>query len=147
MWAYEIFIPIAIVVGIGLVLGLVLAVAAIILHVPVDERVEAVTEVLPGANCGACGYSGCSGYASALCEGSAENGLCAPGGPEVVQKISELLGGGAVTLVHKVAMVHCNRYSGTHLSENGLQRHSIMRCGIYDVRRYTNLSVWLFGFW
>ena len=45
MWAYEIFIPIAIVVGIGLVLGLVLAVAAIILHVPVDERVEAVTEV------------------------------------------------------------------------------------------------------
>ena len=75
MWAYEIFIPIAIVVGIGLVLGLVLAVAAIILHVPVDERVEAVTEVLPGANCGACGYSGCSGYASALCEGSAENGL------------------------------------------------------------------------
>ena len=66
MWAYEIFIPIAIVVGIGLVLGLVLAVAAIILHVPVDERVEAVTEVLPGANCGACGYSGCSGYAKAL---------------------------------------------------------------------------------
>ena len=43
MWAYEIFIPIAIVVGIGLVLGLVLAVAAIILHVPVDERVEAVS--------------------------------------------------------------------------------------------------------
>ena len=66
MWAYEIFIPIAIVVGIGLVLGLVLAVAAIILHVPVDERVEAVTEVLPGANCGACGYSGCSGYVKAV---------------------------------------------------------------------------------
>ena len=42
MWAYEIFIPIAIVVGIGLVLGLILAIAAIILHVPVDERVEAV---------------------------------------------------------------------------------------------------------
>ena len=38
MWAYEIFIPIAIVVGIGLVLGLVLAVAAIILHVPVKSR-------------------------------------------------------------------------------------------------------------
>ena len=66
MWAYEIFIPIAIVVGIGLVLGLVLAVAAIILHVPVDERVEAVTEVLPGANCGACGFAGCDDYANAL---------------------------------------------------------------------------------
>ncbi|MFQ9440836.1 MAG: hypothetical protein ACLR13_07285 [Acutalibacteraceae bacterium] len=56
MWAYEIFIPIAIVAGIGLVLGLVLAVAAIILRVPL-MNVEAVTEVLPGANCGACGYS------------------------------------------------------------------------------------------
>ena len=43
-----------------------------------------------------------------LCEGDADNGLCAPGGPEVVQKIRELLGGGAVTLVPKVAMVHCN---------------------------------------
>ena len=62
-----------------------LAVAAIILHVPVDERVEAVTEVLPGANCGACGYSGCSGYASAPCEGGAEM-VFSPGGPEVVQK-------------------------------------------------------------
>ena len=53
MWAYEIFIPIAIVVGIGLVLGLVLAVAANILHGPVNERVEAVPVGLPGANCGA----------------------------------------------------------------------------------------------
>ena len=48
MWAYEIFIPIAIVVGIGLVLGLVLAIAAIILHVPIDERVEAVTKSFAG---------------------------------------------------------------------------------------------------
>ena len=77
MWAYEIFIPIAIVVGIGLVLGLVLAVAAIILHVPVDERVEAVTEVLPGANCGACGFAGCDDYANALAENpELGTGLC-----------------------------------------------------------------------
>lgn len=109
MWAYEIFIPIAIVVGIGLVLGLVLAVAAIILHVPVDERVEAVTEVLPGANCGACGYSGCSGYASALCARQCRKWSFAPRADrKLIQKISELLGGGAVTLVPKVAMVHCN---------------------------------------
>ena len=108
MWAYEILIPIAIVVGIGLLLGLVLAIAAIILHVPVDERVEEVQEILPGVNCGACGFSGCSGYAAALCNGSAENGLCSPGGAEVAEKISQLLGGEAVKMQPKVAMVHCN---------------------------------------
>ena len=101
-------LPAIIVAAVGLIAGIILTIAAKLMFVPVDERVAAIEEVLPGANCGACGYSGCSGYAKALCTGSAENGLCAPGGPEVVQKISELIGGGAVTLVPKVAMVHCN---------------------------------------
>ena len=44
---------------IGLVCGIALAVASIVLAVPVDEKAEAITEMLPGANCGACGFSGC----------------------------------------------------------------------------------------
>ena len=39
-------------------------------------REEAILGCLPGANCGGCGYPGCSGYASALCEGSAEDVHC-----------------------------------------------------------------------
>ena len=47
-----------IIVGvIGLVLGLGLAVASIVFAVPKDEKAEAVRECLPGANCGACGFS------------------------------------------------------------------------------------------
>ena len=63
-----ILLPVILVAGIGLVLGLGLAIASKIMAVPVDEKAEAITECLPGANCGACGYSGCDGYAKALSE-------------------------------------------------------------------------------
>ena len=52
----------------GLVFGLVLAFASKIFAVEVDERIPAVQECLPGANCGACGFAGCDGYAKALAE-------------------------------------------------------------------------------
>ena len=63
---------IIVVVVIGLIAGLILSVASIVFAVPVNEKEEALVGVLPGANCGACGFAGCSGYAAALAEGSAE---------------------------------------------------------------------------
>ena len=74
-----------IIVGIiGLVCGIALAIASIVLAVPVDEKAEAITEMLPGANCGACGFSGCAGYAAALSKGeTTDTALCNPGGNEV----------------------------------------------------------------
>ena len=72
-----------IIVGvIGLIAGLILAIASIVFAVPVDEKQEAIRACLPGANCGACGFSGCDGYAKALADGTAENGLCSPGGAD-----------------------------------------------------------------
>ena len=68
----EILIAVLIIAGIGLVAGLGLAIASIVMAVPKDEKAEAVLELLPGANCGACGYSGCSGYAAALAHGEAD---------------------------------------------------------------------------
>ena len=61
-----IIVSVALVAGIGLILGLGLAVASVVFAVPVDEKEIAVRECLPGANCGACGFSGCDGYAGAL---------------------------------------------------------------------------------
>ena len=58
--------PVLIVGVIGLLAGVILAVASIVMAVPKDEKAEALEEILPGANCGACGYSGCSGYAKAV---------------------------------------------------------------------------------
>lgn len=73
-----ILFAVLVVAGIGLVVGIVLAVASAVMAVPKDEKAEAVLEVLPGANCGACGFSGCSGYAKALAQGSAKPGLWLP---------------------------------------------------------------------
>lgn len=104
----EIWIPVLLVAGIGLIAGLGLAIASIVMAVPKDEKAEAITEMLPGANCGACGYSGCAGYAAALSKGEAKPGLCAPGGAETAAEISEFLGlGGGVSIEKKVALVHC----------------------------------------
>ncbi len=99
--------PILIVGIIGLLAGVVLAVASILLAVPKDETAEALEEILPGANCGACGFSGCSGYATAMSKGEAKPGLCSPGGEETAQKCAELLGSGDVSVEYKTALVHC----------------------------------------
>lgn len=98
-----------IIVGvIGLVCGIALAVASIALAVPTDEKAEAITEMLPGANCGSCGYSGCAGYASALSKGETSNtALCNPGGGEVSKQIAEYLGLAAGEIQPMSAVVMC----------------------------------------
>ena len=103
----EIITPILIVGIIGLLAGVILAVASIVMAVPKDEKAEALEEILPGANCGACGFSGCPGYAAAMAKGEAKPGLCSPGGAEVAQKCAEILGGGDVEMEYKTALVHC----------------------------------------
>ncbi len=77
----------------GTVVGIVLTIASIIMAVPVNPKEEEIIEILPGANCGACGYSGCQGYAVALASGETSNcSLCAPGGKDVMEKVSDALG-------------------------------------------------------
>lgn len=93
--------------GIGLLCGLVLAVAAKYLGVHEDPRAEELTQLLPGINCGACGYAGCAGYAAALAAGKAPANLCAPGGPAVAQKLAAFLGVAADAAVRRVALVLC----------------------------------------
>lgn len=80
-----ILLPILILAGVGLLAGLILAVASVLMAVPRDEKVEALKELLPGANCGACGYSGCEGYAHAMVHEGAKVGLCSPGGAKVAE--------------------------------------------------------------
>lgn len=104
----QIFIAVVLVAGIGLVLGLGLAVASIVMAVPKDEKAEAVRECLPGANCGACGFSGCDGYAAALSKGETDNtALCSPGGNEVSKKIAGILGVSAGEVMPEAAVVLC----------------------------------------
>ena len=76
----------------SLLLGLGLAYAAEIFKVEVDERMEKVTELLPGYNCGACGYPGCSGFAEGIVTGEVDKvSLCKPGKDEHYDAIIEYL--------------------------------------------------------
>lgn len=97
-----------VVAGIGLIAGLGLSVASVIMSVKTDEKVEALRAELPGANCGACGFSGCDGYAEALARGETVPGLCAPGGPDVNAELGKILGVGVEASEPKVAVVKCN---------------------------------------
>ena len=92
---------------IGLIVGLVLAIASALMSVPRDEKAQALLALLPGANCGACGYSGCSGYANALSKGTAKPGLCSPGGAETTKAIAAMLGTEPVENQRKTAVVFC----------------------------------------
>lgn len=103
----NILIPVLIVAGIGLLAGLGLSAASVIMAVPVDETAEKLTEALPGANCGACGFSGCAGYAAALSKGEAKVGLCPVGGKAVADECAAILGVDAGSMTPKAAIVRC----------------------------------------
>ena len=59
----EILIPVIFLLAAGVLCALLLTVASILFGVKEDERAVAIRDCLPGANCGACGFSGCDGYA------------------------------------------------------------------------------------
>ncbi len=92
----------------GLLFGLILAFASKVFAVEVDERIPAVQECLPGANCGGCGYPGCAGLATAIVEGKAPVNGCPVGGAPVAEKIAAVMGVEAGAAEKQVAYVHCS---------------------------------------
>jgi len=97
-----------VVAGAGLVLGIGLGIASVVLKVKVNETEQKILEVLPGANCGSCSFAGCADYAKALATGKVKIGLCPVGGEEVAKKIAAILGTEEVAVRKKVAFVSCN---------------------------------------
>ena len=87
-----IMMPVAVLGITGVLMGLFLAYASKKFEVEVDPKVEAILAILPGVNCGACGYPGCSGYAAGVALEGAKMTLCAPGGPKVAAKIGDIMG-------------------------------------------------------
>ena len=106
----EIVIAIGILGGLGLIFGLVLAIASKVFYVETDPRLDQLNECLPGANCGGCGYAGCGGYAEAVLKGEAPIGKCASGGDECAAKMAEIMGVKAEKVARRVAMVRCSGY-------------------------------------
>ena len=78
--------------GLGALCGIGLAVAAKMFYVFVDPKIEAVTEALPGANCGGCGFAGCGANAEAIVKGKSSASSCVAGGQDVAAAIAAVLG-------------------------------------------------------
>lgn len=98
--------------GIALISAVILYVCSKKFAVHEDPRIGQVSAVLPGANCGGCGYPGCSGMANALVKGadagSIEGLFCPVGGSDVMSQVADLLGMAVANTEPKVAVVRCN---------------------------------------
>lgn len=98
----------AAVVGVvGLFIGIFLGIAAIKFKVEVDPKEEAVLSVLPGNNCGGCGYAGCANLAEAIAKGEASPSACPVGGEPVAKQIGDIMGISAEGSKRMTAFVHC----------------------------------------
>lgn len=132
--------------AIGLIAAVILYAASKKFAVYEDPRIAQVGEVLPQANCGGCGYPGCSGFAAACVKaGSLEGKMCPVGGQPVMDKIAGILGLEAVASEPKVAVVRCN---GTCANRPRITQYDGVRsCAVahstYGVRRAVRSAVWV----
>ena len=98
--------------AVGIAVGIALVYIGNKFHVEVDPRESAIREVLPGNNCGACGYAGCDAVASAIVAGEATAAACPVGGAAVTAKINGIMGTDAAAGIREVAFVRCNGSCG-----------------------------------
>ncbi|HAR46833.1 MAG TPA: electron transporter RnfB [Nitrospiraceae bacterium] len=111
----------------GVIFGIALALVALRFVVKVDPKVEQVRDVLPGANCGACGFAGCMGYAEAVVgRQEVATNLCAPGKAAVAEQIAHITGKAVVTTVPRIARVFCQ--GGASLSGRKFIYNGVLDC-------------------
>ncbi len=106
--------PVTILTAAGTMLALAVAMSLVLgwanraFHVETDPRVDAAVQALPGANCGGCGYVGCSEYAEAVVLHGAPVDLCPVGGLSTAEALAEIMGVGLEEKVPERPVVHCN---------------------------------------
>lgn len=104
----EILVAASVIGGLGAIFGIGLSYASKVFAIEVDERVTQIREVLPGANCGGCGFAGCDAFADAVVNGKAEVSGCPVGGSPVADKIGGIMGIEAGSVKRTAARVLCN---------------------------------------
>jgi len=122
-----VYLTLIVLAGLGIVFGVALAIVASRFVVKVDPKVEQVRETLPGANCGACGFAGCMGYAEAVVGNpDVAVSMCAPGKSAVAEKIAVITGKKAEKVDPKIARVFCQ--GGTSLSQRKFIYTGVQDC-------------------
>ena len=103
-----ILIAVLVISAVGLLAGILIALVSFFFGVEEDAKFKQIRACLPGINCGACGFTGCDGYAEALSKGEAAPNLCIPGSNDAAEQIGEIIGVKVQSIRHMVAFVHCN---------------------------------------
>lgn len=129
----KILTPAAIFAGLGLLFGLALAVASRAFAVKEDARVGKITEALPGANCGGCGFSGCAALADAIVKGEAPPNACTVCDAAAVETIGEIMGVPVVAKEPMRAQVMCS-------GKGGVARQKYQYVGANDCAAAERLS-------
>lgn len=111
----KVLIAAAILGVIGFILGAALSFASKVFFVEEDARIAQITAVLPGANCGGCGFAGCANYADAIVSNGEPINRCPSCKQEALDEISKIVGVESVATEPKVAHVRC---SGGNLYAN-----------------------------
>lgn len=127
--------------SVSVIVGLMLSFAAKKFKVDSDPRKDAILSILPGANCAACGYTGCEQYAEALISQNVDVTLCKPGGQQVSSKIAEILGKGTGLVERKVAVVLC---SGGSRAKDEFKYTGIKRCDV-AIKFYDGYKICKYG--
>ena len=122
----DILFAIASLGGLGLILGFMLAFAGVFFAVKINSRVSEILDVLPGANCGGCGYTSCSAYAKAIEENKESTNLCSVGGQDANITISEIMGVSPVFKNRQRAQVMCSGTSA--LADKKYQYRGLSDC-------------------
>jgi electron transport complex protein RnfB len=100
-------VSVAILGGVGVAFGGLIALANARLRVEEDPRLDALTDLLPGANCGACGFAGCRAFAEAVIQGRTPPATCTVMGEDEVEEVAEYLGVDVGSAQRKVARLLC----------------------------------------
>lgn len=104
----KILLPVLVLAAVAFIIGFLLAVAGRVFFVKKDERIDEITGLLPGANCGGCGYAGCQSYAEALVKDDAPCDKCKAVEAKNLEEIAKILGKEAAPSAKMRAMVMCS---------------------------------------
>jgi len=122
-----ILLSVAILGGVALTFAILIAVANKKLRVWEDPRIDAVNEMLPGSNCGACGSAGCRAFAEEVIDGQRQPAQCTQLGEDAVIEIADFLGVDAGEAVKQVARLLCA--GGSHVSVQLADYQGVQTCG------------------
>ena len=119
--------------GLGFLFAGALAIADKKLRVFENPKIAEINEVLPNANCGACGYAGCYDFAVKVVNGEAKVSGCPVGGQEVVDEIARILGMASTKSVKLVARILCNGGIAEAVNKPNTEYHGPQSCSVKTI--------------